>query len=175
MKREGEKEKGRWGETHRSPRISVSPRPRVGEICVACGTQAEREDAKYCLVCGKIMSEDYQPLDTLRASYHKQGQTFLVENAPMEEITDLFEINKNAGSEMAWASFVYSMVPFLGVLFIPVTLVIGIYGYTFAIRHPKLGGKKLSMVSMGLSFPVLGVQLFLWWLLYLIPELAGKI
>ncbi len=144
-------------------------------ICVACGTTAERNSAKYCLVCGKILSEDYQPLDALRSSYRMQGKSFLVENAEKEEITDLFEVNKNAVSEMAWASFVYSMVPFLGILFIPVTMIMGSFGVGVALRHPSAGGKKLSLISVGLSIPVLGIQIFLWWLLYIIPELARRV
>ncbi|MGI8669961.1 MAG: hypothetical protein ACR2J3_08985 [Aridibacter sp.] len=152
------------------------PQSDTHKTCVACGSAIEREDAKYCLVCGKVLSEDYQPLDTLRSSYRLQGKSFLVENAKAEEeITDLFAINRNPISEMAWASFVYSMVPFLGVLFIPVTFVIGIYGFGVSLRHPKAGGKQLSLISMGLSFPVLGIQIFFWWLLYIIPELAGRV
>ncbi len=145
-------------------------------ICAACGTPIEREDAKYCLVCGKVLSEDYQPLDTLRSSYNLQGKSFLVENAETEEeITDLFAINRNPVSEMAWASFVYSMVPFLGILFVPVTFVIGIFGVGKALSNPNAGGKQLSLISIGLSFPVLGFQVFFWWLLYIIPELAGRV
>ena len=144
--------------------------------CVACGSLIEREDAKYCLVCGKVLSEDYQPLDTLRSSYRMQGKTFLVENAETdEEVTDLFEINRNSVSEMAWASFVYSMIPFLGILFIPITLIIGIFGVGKSLQVPNAGGKQLSLISMGLSFPVFGLQIFFWYLLYLIPELAGKV
>lgn len=151
------------------------PRSVTQNICVACGTPAERDTAKYCLVCGKILGEDYQPLDTLRSSYRMQGRSFLVENAESEPIRDLFEINKNSVSEMAWASFVYSMVPYLGILFIPITIIGGIYGFGVAVRHPRSGGKKLSLISIGLSFVVLGIQIFLWYLLYLIPELAGKV
>ncbi len=163
---------------NRIPRDTITSysRPFAPSLtCVACGTQAERDNAKYCLVCGKTLSEDYQPLDTLRSSQHLQGKAFLVENAETEEITDLFEVNRNTVSEMAWASFVYSMVPYIGVLFIPFTLIVGTYGVGVAIRHPKAGGKKLSLMSIGLSFFVLGIQIFLWWLLYIIPELSGKI
>ena len=171
-----ETETRREGDTERrNNRVAESPRPRIEQICVACGTPAERENAKYCLICGKILSEDYQPLDSLRSSYNMQGKSFFVENKPSEQITDLFEINKNSVSEMAWASFVYSMVPFLGVLFIPVTLLIGSYGFGVAISKPDLGGRKLSLISIGLSFPVLGLQIFFWWLLYIIPELAGRV
>lgn len=175
-RRQRDKENRKRGDDEKRRRVAVSPRRRVETICVACGTPVERETAKYCLVCGKILSEDYQPLDTLRSSYRLQGKSFLVENAETEEeITDLFAINRNPVSEMAWASFVYSMVPFLGVLFIPATFVIGTYGFGVSLRHPKSGGKQLSLISMGLSFPVLGIQIFFWWLLYIIPELAGRV
>ena len=144
-------------------------------VCSACGTEAARGNAKFCLICGKLLREDYQPLDTLRASYRLQGRSFLVENAPREEIKDLFEMNKNSVSETAWACFVYSLVPYLGILFIPLTLVIGGFGYAVSFRQPHLGGRQLSLVSVGLSFVVLVIQIFLWWLLYIIPEIGRQI
>lgn len=144
-------------------------------VCVACGTGTRRETAKFCLVCGKLLCEDYEPLDTLRASYRLQGQSFLVENARREEITDLFAQNENAVSQMAWACFVYSLVPYLGILFIPFTFLVGGFGYFVFVRQPHLGGRKLAIISFGLSFVVLAIQLFLWWLLYIIPELGKQI
>lgn len=144
-------------------------------VCSACGREAIRETANYCLVCGKTLAEDYQPLDVLRSSYRLQGKSFLLENAPGEEIEDLFKVNKNSVSETAWACFVYSLVPYLGILFIPLTLIIGIAGVFVAARKPALGGRNLALASFGLSFPVLGIQLALWYLLYLIPELARRI
>lgn len=144
-------------------------------ICSACGAETRRETAKFCLVCGKLVGEDYQPLDTLRSSYRLQGQTFLVENARREEVTNLFKQNENSVSQMAWACFVYSLVPYLGILFIPFTFVVGCCGYFVSLRQPHLGGRKLALVSFGLSFVVLAVQVLLWWLLYIIPELARQI
>ncbi|MGI8638625.1 MAG: hypothetical protein ACR2MG_01515 [Pyrinomonadaceae bacterium] len=144
------------------------------QMCSACGAEARRENAKFCLVCGKLLREDYQPLDTLRASYRLQGQSFLIENAPREEITDLFKQNENAVSQMAWACFVYSLVPYLGILFIPFTFFVGGFGYVVWFRQPHLGGRRLALISFGLSFVVLAIQIFLWWLLYIIPELAKQ-
>jgi len=144
-------------------------------MCSACGAAARRGNAKFCLVCGKLLREDYQPLDTLRASYRMQGRTFEFQTAEVKEIKDLFEQNKNMVSQTAWACLVYSFVPYLGILFIPFTFFIGGFGYITALRQPHLGGRRLALISVIVSFVVLAVQIFLWWLLYIIPELGGQI
>lgn len=150
--------------------------PTVQNFCSACGAEARRDDAKYCLVCGKFLREDYEPLDALRSAHRLQGQSFLIENTPSrEEITDLFEQNENAVSQIAWACFVYSLVPYIGIVFVPFTFLVGGFGYAVSLRQPHLGGRKLALVSFGLSFFVLVIQIFLWWLLYIIPELGRQI
>ncbi len=143
--------------------------------CSACGATSRRGNAKFCFTCGKLLKEDYQPLDTLRASYRLQGKTFLAENAPRAEITDLFARNENEVSQTAWACCVYSMVPYLGILFIPLTLILGSFGVAVSYNKPNLGGRKLALLSIGLSFGVLLIQIFLWWLLYIIPDLGRAI
>jgi hypothetical protein len=87
----------------------------------------------------------------------------------------LFARNENSIAQTAWACFVYSMVPYLGVLFIPFTLVFGSCGIAISYRSPDLGGRGLALASLGMSFVVLAVQILLWWLLYLIPEIAKPI
>ncbi len=144
-------------------------------VCNACGTESRRGNAKFCLICGKLLREDYQPLDTLRASYRMQGKSLDFKTAEIEEreeIIDLFEQNKNTVSQTAWACLVYSFVPYLGIIFIPLTFFIGGFGYITALRQPQLGGRKLALISISFSFIVLAVQIFLWWLLYIIPELG---
>ena len=148
---------------------SISPR------CPACGADPAREMANYCLVCGKTLAEEYQPLDILRSSNRMQGKAFLVENQKRTEIQDLFAVNRNSVSETAWASCVYSMVPYVGVVFIPFTLVAAFLGFGIAIRRESAGGAKLSAAAFGISFLVLAIQLFLWWLLYMIPELGRSL
>jgi len=147
----------------------------VEKVCSACGTQARRGNAKFCLVCGKLLLEDYEPLDALRASYRLQGQSFLVQNAKKEEIVNLFEPDENSVSQTAWACVVYSFVPYLGILFVPLAFLVGGFGYFVSYRQPQLGGRKLALACVGLSFVVLVVQIFLWWLLYIIPELGKQI
>lgn len=144
-------------------------------MCSACGAVARRGNAKFCLVCGKLLREDYQPLDTLRASYRMQGRSFEFRDSEVLEIKDLFEQNKNSVAHTAWACLVYSFVPYLGILFIPFTFFIGGFGYLAALRQPQLGGRRLALLSIAFSFVVLAVQIFLWWLLYIIPELAGQL
>lgn len=147
----------------------------VKSFCSACGASANRESAKYCSVCAKLLKEDYQPLDTLRSSNRLQGQTFLVENARREEITNLFPRSENAISETAWAFLVYSIVPYLGILFVPLALITGISGVAISFRRPNADGRKLALTSVALSVIVLIIQIFLWWLLYFIPEIGKQI
>lgn len=141
-------------------------------VCVACGAEARRAGAKFCLICGKLLREDYQPLDRIRSSYNLQGKSF---GFLASHKDDLFEMNRNAVSETAWACCVYSFVPYLGILFVPFTLIIGSFGFALSVRNPDIGGRKMSLASVDISFIVLAVQLFLWWLLYIIPKIGGEI
>ncbi|MCU1288105.1 MAG: hypothetical protein JWN60_334 [Acidobacteria bacterium] len=147
----------------------------VNLICQACGAEARRNSARFCMVCGKLLGEDYQPLDRLRASYRLQERSFAFQTEKKEEIVNLFEENKNSISQTAWACLVYSFVPYLGILFVPLAAFVGGFGFIVALRKPHLGGRKLSIASFFLSFIVLAVQIFLWWLLYIIPQLGVRI
>ena len=141
--------------------------------CSACGTQIEREFAKFCRVCGKLLLEDYEPLDTLRASYRLQGKSFQFEQK--EKVTNLFAENKNSASSTASAFVVYSLVPYLGILFCPGAFLMGSIGVFVSHRKPYLGGGKTSIYSIALSVIIFAIQILLWWLLYLIPELGRRI
>jgi hypothetical protein len=147
----------------------------INKVCSACGSEAKRINAKFCPVCAKFLKEDYQPLDMLRSSNRLQGKSFLVENAKREEITNLFPKNENSISETAWACLVYSFVPYLGILFVPLAFSVGLVGIAFSFQRPNSGGRKLALVSVSLSFVVLVIQIFLWWLLYFIPEIGKQI
>ncbi len=64
------------------------------------------------------------------------------------------------------ACIVYSLVPYIGILFLPVGLALGIYTFRSSRNGRQFAG--LTAVICG----VLGAQLFLWWLLYYVPLLA---
>jgi hypothetical protein len=151
------------------------------KICSACGSDAQRRSAKFCSVCGKLLLEEYQPLDRFRASYRLQGKSFIVEkdrepeNNAVKEAENLFDENKNSASETARAFVVYSLVPYLGILFCPFAILIGGIGIFVSCRKPYLGGGRTSVYSIALGFIMFAVQVFLWWLLYFIPEIGKRI
>ena len=142
-------------------------------ICPACGAETPRDAAKFCRICGKLLIEDYQPLDTLRASYRMQGKSFQFDQKV--EITELFEENKNSASSTASAFVVYSLVPYLGILFCPGAFVMGSIGAVVSYRNPNIGGGRTSIYSIVLSLVIFSIQILLWWLLYIVPELGRKI
>lgn len=141
--------------------------------CQACGARARRKFARYCLDCGKSLWEEYQPLDNLRSSYRLQNKRFQA-NAKLEE-KPLFEKPENAALELAWAFLVYSMVPYLGILFTPGAIFMSSVGAINAYRRSQFGNLKSALFNIALSVVILVVQLFLWWLLYIAPEFGKGI
>lgn len=137
-------------------------------VCSACGAAAKRKFAKYCPDCGKSLWEDYQPLDHLRASYRLQGKNFEFEKAGKES---LFGKTENSSLDVARAFLVYSMVPYLGVLFVPGAVFMGFFSLLQASRNSQKTDLKNSAACILLSFLILSAQLLLWWLFYAIPEL----
>ncbi len=174
MKRHGDTATRRHGEEEfnfsASPRLTIS----ASQNCPACGAETERNSAKYCRICGKFLPEDYQPLDSLRAANRLHGRAIVFEKKRMESAENLFEINENEVAQTAWACLVYSLVPYLGIIFIPLTIAVGSFGVITSIQKPWLGGRKLSVVSISLSLIVLAIQILLWWLLYIIPTLGRE-
>ena len=76
----------------------------------------------------------------------------------------------NLASSAAWACNVYSLVPYLGIAFLPIAFVLSALDYFKARRRRQPREIRLALLSVGLSFLIAGVQIFLWWLLYFIPE-----
>jgi hypothetical protein len=71
-------------------------------------------------------------------------------------------------SSIAWACTVYSLVPYIGILFIPLAVVFG--GIELIGSHRIR--RNRAWLPLVLSAPILAAQLVLWWLLYLIPEIG---
>lgn len=152
-------------------RRTANRQPQTGNrICSACGAQARRKFAKYCLDCGKSLWEGYQPLDNLKSSYRLQNKDFQPKQS--EKIENLFRQERNMALELAWAFLVYSMVPYLGILFTPGAIFMGSVGVINAYRRPDSEDFKSALYNIFLSLLILFIQLSLWWLLYIIPKLG---
>jgi hypothetical protein len=74
----------------------------------------------------------------------------------------LFDESKPFASSAVWACAVYSLVPFVGVVFIPFIFVFGVVG---VVR-----GEGSVFKAMGAGVGILVVQLVLWWLMYVVPK-----
>ena len=141
-------------------------------ICSACGANANRDAAKFCGVCGKIMNQDYAPLDALWASYNLQSRSESQKiEKPQQEIKELFQKPGNGAAATAMAFVVYSLVPYLGILFCPGAILMGGIGLAVSYKKPQLGGRQTATYSICLGAIITAIQVLLWWLLYLIPEL----
>lgn len=154
--------------------MSEKPTSELLKICAACGAEARREAANFCAVCGKTLNSDYSPLDSLLASYNLQRrEEEQKSNSPAkieQEPKSLFVKERNGASSMAMAFVVYSLVPYLGILFCPGALVMGGIGLATSYQKPQLGGRQTAGLSILLGTIVTAIQILLWWLLYLIPE-----
>ncbi|MBA2731397.1 MAG: hypothetical protein H0U54_00750 [Acidobacteria bacterium] len=169
------------GNTEQSAR-QLSGSQDSPRACLACGVEARRVEARYCSACGRSLDESYLPANALRASYNLQHRRTVSRNvskasgAPLENsMSSIFPArNSNGASTTALAFVTYSLVPYLGILFCPGAVLMGGVGLYSSYRAPERGGRRASY--MGLTFGVLifCAQLFLWWILYKIPEWAGR-
>ena len=79
---------------------------------------------------------------------------------------------ESEAASTAFAFVTYALVPYLGILFCPGALVFGGLGLVRAWRRPLPGHARASALGLAAGLVVLGAQVFLWWLLYKIPEWA---
>ncbi|MEJ7617681.1 MAG: hypothetical protein WKF30_12125 [Pyrinomonadaceae bacterium] len=142
---------------------------------------ARRIDARFCCVCGRRLSVGYLPADALRASYRAhetpasaRRQTFqpATHTVPMHPPKRGVAKNGNGLSLAALAFVTYALVPYLGILFCVPAVVMGGFGLARWRRAPLVGGRRASMIGIVLGLLILGVQLFLWWIIYQIPRWA---
>lgn len=81
--------------------------------------------------------------------------------------------NRNGASTTALAFVTYSLVPYLGILFCPGAVVMGIVGLLASYRIESHAGRRASGSSILAGLFILGAQIFLWWILYKIPVWSG--
>jgi hypothetical protein len=152
----------------------------LARACPACGTDMHRGEAQFCLTCGrKLETEVYLPADSLRASYHwqqhRQGQLHHQEAAKPRQRAALPKVatpNRNGASSTALAFATYALVPYLGILFCPGAVLMGSVGLIRQWRVPQLGGRNASYAGVVFGVMIFSAQVFLWWILYKVPQWA---
>ena len=139
--------------------------------CPACGAKARRADARFCSACGRRLDETYLPADALRASYSVQRARNVKRiKGSMASIRPAR--NTNGASTTALAFVTYALVPYLGILFCPGAVLMGGVGLYNSYRAPERGGRRASYYGVAFGVLIFCAQLFLWWILYKIPQWA---
>ncbi len=148
--------------------------------CPQCGTNEHRGSARFCIKCGQELEDvAYLPAAALRATYHleRQRQSALSQkNSEMTMRQPLFKKNsspnRNGASSTAMAFATYALVPYLGILFCPGAVLMGGIGLIRQWRVPNLGGRNASYAGVVFGITIFGAQVFLWWILYKVPQWA---
>ena len=155
-----------------------------GRACPACGARARRAGARYCSTCGRGLEGGYFPTDALRASYRferapQQADGTCAARGPRSACRrrraarsrvrgEVMPRNMNGVTATARAFATYALVPYLGILFCPGALLLGLAGLLRSRRAAP--ARRDSALSIALGLLILCAQLVLWWILYKVPE-----
>src|ERR1043165_7731960 len=147
-------------------------------LCAQCGVAARRAEARFCSACGRPLDESYLPADALRASYSSHHRRVLSRRSSGESVkpvkssmsSSLYPKNRNGASTTAMAFVTYSLVPYLGILFCPGAVLMGGIGLFNSYSAPERGGRRASYLGVTFGLLIFCAQLFLWWILYKIPQ-----
>src|SRR3954462_7515599 len=150
-------------------------------ICAQCGVEARRVAARFCSACGRSLDESYLPADALRASYNphhrrpvSRGAGKSVKPVKNSLSSSLYPKNRTGASTTAMAFVTYALVPYLGILFCPGAVLmggIGLFNFYSALAR---GGRRTSYLGITFGLLIFCAQLFLWWILYKIPQWSGR-
>ena len=80
----------------------------------------------------------------------------------------MIDLDRNGASSAARAFATYSLIPYLGILFGPGAVVMG--GVEVVKSYHRPDGRVTGFASIAAGVISLGAQLFLWWILYRVPE-----
>lgn len=144
----------------------------VAPACPACGARARRASAHFCATCGRGLRERaYSPADALLASYHQQHRrpAMLFEPEPraagVVRRAPRLRLPPDGGNTSAAIALVLvfcSLVPFYGIMFTPLVVVIGGFGLIEAWLFRRMGGARLAVACIGFGLLIAGVQVLVW-------------
>jgi hypothetical protein len=159
---------------------STSDVGKLKRACLSCGTDELRANARFCMACGRELEDlSYRPAAALRATYHLQQQRrtgIHQDNAKKGMRLPNFikspTPNRNSASSTSMAFVTYALVPYLGILFCPGAVLMGGIGLIRHWRLPHVGGRGASYAGVFCGIVIFGAQVFLWWILYKVPQWA---
>jgi hypothetical protein len=77
--------------------------------------------------------------------------------------------------DTARAFATFSLVPYLGILFCPAAVVLGMVGIVRSRRSSQVSDSTRSYyVSTIVGLGVLGIQIWFWWILYHLPTWVSQ-
>ena len=88
-----------------------------------------------------------------------------------KEDADRLLFENEDGVDLARAFLVYSIVPYLGIIFVPFAFATAVSGHLAARRRRDAAARTAALISMLSGGAILAVQILLWWLLYYVPTL----
>ena len=83
----------------------------------------------------------------------------------------LFGEKKPFASSAVWACVVYSLVPFVGVVFVPFVFVFAM----IAVMGGDRVRRRSALQAVAVGCVILIAQLVLWWLLYAAPKWSQQV
>jgi hypothetical protein len=81
----------------------------------------------------------------------------------------------NEASATARAFVIYSLVPYLGILFCPGAVLMSGVGLVKSFRNQQHVARSGACITLLLGTLILIGQLLLWWILYKVPEWASQV
>ena len=82
------------------------------------------------------------------------------------------EPSRSLSSSVTFACNVYSIVPYIGIIFVPLATIFGGRDYLAARRDDDSARARSALQFLAVSLLLLIFQIFLWSLLYIVPTLG---
>ena len=144
-------------------------------VCPACGAAARRMSAHFCVTCGRSLEDNfYAPADSLLASYHLQHTRPAIlfergtegvgraERTPPSSLRlRMFASEGNTAATIALILVCCALVPFVGILFCPLAILVGGFGLLEARYVRGTGGARLAVCCIVSGFLIAGAQILL--------------
>jgi hypothetical protein len=145
-------------------------RLRANRVCAKCGRGGHRAKARFCSGCGTKLEEGYAPAEGLKESYSSLAYRKPRKGRDGTHHRSSIRETRPTNPESALAFVTYALVPYLGILFCPGAVLAGGLGLYRSVGPGREIRRRGALMAILLGLLTFVIQLFLWWLLYKIPE-----